>query len=60
MGKFYSLTKIFSGDLEITVDFLTEVDKLVQLIESPVFACEYTYNLYTYDSWVKNQEVSPK
>ncbi|XP_045452667.1 protein VAC14 homolog [Melitaea cinxia] len=26
------------GDLEITVDFLTEVDKLVQLIESPVFA----------------------
>lgn len=30
-----------SGDLEITVDFLTEVDKLVQLIESPIFACEY-------------------
>ncbi|XP_026320504.1 protein VAC14 homolog isoform X2 [Hyposmocoma kahamanoa] len=28
------------GDLEITVDFLTEVDKLVQLIESPIFACE--------------------
>lgn len=27
-----------SGDLEITVEFLTEVDKLVQLIESPVFA----------------------
>ncbi|XP_023938413.2 protein VAC14 homolog isoform X2 [Bicyclus anynana] len=26
------------GDLEITVDFLTEIDKLVQLIESPVFA----------------------
>ncbi|XP_049876848.1 protein VAC14 homolog isoform X2 [Pectinophora gossypiella] len=26
------------GDLEITVDFLTEVDKLVQLIESPIFA----------------------
>ncbi|XP_064073732.1 protein VAC14 homolog [Vanessa tameamea] len=26
------------GELEITVDFLTEVDKLVQLIESPVFA----------------------
>ncbi|KAJ0173887.1 hypothetical protein K1T71_010033 [Dendrolimus kikuchii] len=31
------LISIF-GDLEITVDFLTEVDKLVQLIESPIFA----------------------
>lgn len=28
----------FFGDLEITVDFLTEIDKLVQLIESPIFA----------------------
>ncbi|XP_048483551.1 protein VAC14 homolog [Plutella xylostella] len=26
------------GDLEVTVDFLTEVDQLVQLIESPIFA----------------------
>lgn len=26
------------GDLEVTVDFLTEIDKLVQLIESPIFA----------------------
>ncbi|XP_072013786.1 protein VAC14 homolog isoform X2 [Amphiura filiformis] len=25
------------GDLEVTVDFLTEIDKLVQLIESPIF-----------------------
>uniref|UniRef100_A0A8D8WR57 Protein VAC14 homolog n=1 Tax=Cacopsylla melanoneura TaxID=428564 RepID=A0A8D8WR57_9HEMI len=25
------------GDIEITLDFLTEVDKLVQLIESPIF-----------------------
>jgi hypothetical protein len=29
-----------SGDLEVTVDFLTEVDKLVQLIECPIFTCE--------------------
>ncbi|CAH7062129.1 Vac14 [Phodopus roborovskii] len=28
---------IISGDLEVTVDFLTEVDKLVQLIECPIF-----------------------
>ncbi|KAL4234817.1 PtdIns(3 5)P(2) sythesis regulation factor [Mactra antiquata] len=26
------------GDLEITVDFLNEIDKLIQLIESPIFA----------------------
>ncbi|KAJ8303509.1 hypothetical protein KUTeg_019905 [Tegillarca granosa] len=26
------------GDLEVTVDFLKEIDKLVQLIESPIFA----------------------
>nr|CAD7569786.1 unnamed protein product [Timema californicum] len=25
------------GSLEVTVDFLTEIDKLVQLIESPIF-----------------------
>ena len=25
----------------MTVDFLTEIDKLVQLIESPIFTCEY-------------------
>lgn len=38
--KYFFLNIIFSGDLEITVEFLTEIDKLVQLIESPVFACE--------------------
>ncbi|XP_046631205.1 protein VAC14 homolog [Daphnia pulicaria] len=26
------------GNLEVTVDFLTEIDQLVQLIESPIFA----------------------
>ena len=30
----------FSGDLEVTVNFLTEIDQLVQLIESPIFACK--------------------
>lgn len=37
MHHFFCLT---SGDLEITVEFLTEIDKLVQLIESPIFACK--------------------
>lgn len=31
------LIKLF-GNLEVTVDFLIEIDKLVQLIESPIFA----------------------
>jgi len=35
-----SLTAIFSGSLEVTVDFLTEIDRLVQLIESPIFTCK--------------------
>jgi hypothetical protein len=30
-----------SGNLEVTVDFLTEIDQWVQLIESPIFACKY-------------------
>ncbi|CAH1779830.1 unnamed protein product [Owenia fusiformis] len=30
------LMQVF-GDLEVTVEFLTEIDKLVQLIESPIF-----------------------
>jgi len=30
------LIQLFS-DIEITVDFLTEVDKLIQLLESPIF-----------------------
>lgn len=30
-----------SADLEITVPLLVQIDKLVQLIESPVFTCEY-------------------
>ncbi|WAR12261.1 VAC14-like protein [Mya arenaria] len=32
-----SLLQVF-GNLEITVDFLNEIDKLIQLIESPIFA----------------------
>lgn len=34
------LDHVPSGDLEVTVDFLTEVDKLVQLIECPIFTCK--------------------
>lgn len=34
---------LFSSDIEITVDFLTEVDKLIQLLESPIFTCTYAF-----------------
>uniref|UniRef100_A0A8D8B7B9 (northern house mosquito) hypothetical protein n=1 Tax=Culex pipiens TaxID=7175 RepID=A0A8D8B7B9_CULPI len=29
--------------MEITIDLLVEIDKLVQLIESPIFACTYPF-----------------
>ena len=29
-----------SAEIEVTVDFLVEIDKLVQLIESPIFTCK--------------------
>ena len=29
-----------SADLEMTVNILIQIDKLVQLLESPVFTCE--------------------
>ena len=35
----FNLTLI-CGDLDITSEFLIEVDQLVQLIESPIFACK--------------------
>lgn len=38
-----SLLYIFA-ELEITVPMLVQIDKLVQLIESPVFTCEYPSN----------------
>lgn len=41
----YHSFPIFSGDLEVTVEFLVEMDKLVQLIESPIFACKLYLDL---------------
>ena len=35
----YNLLQIF-GELEMTVNMLIQVDKLVQLLESPVFTCK--------------------
>ena len=29
-----------SAEIEVTVDFLIEIDKLVQLLESPIFTCK--------------------
>lgn len=36
----YSLLQIFA-DLEMTVNMLIQIDKLVQLLESPVFTCKH-------------------
>ena len=38
----YHLLQIFA-DLEMTVNMLIQIDKLVQLLESPVFTCELCY-----------------
>lgn len=32
-----------SAELEMTVNILIQIDKLVQLLESPVFTCEYSF-----------------
>jgi vacuole morphology and inheritance protein 14 len=32
---------LISADLEVTVQLLVQIDKLVQLLESPVFTCEW-------------------
>lgn len=40
-ARHFSLTESFiSGHLEVNVEFLIQIDKLVQLIESPIFTCE--------------------
>ena len=40
------LVAFLSADLEITVHLLVQVDKLVQLIESPVFTCKSLIPLF--------------
>ena len=37
----HSVLIVSSADLEVTVALLVQIDKLVQLIESPVFTCEF-------------------
>ena len=38
-----------SAELEMTVNMLIQIDKLVQLLESPVFTCEN----YDISIWVR-------
>lgn len=38
---------LFSGDIEITTEFLVDVDKLIQLIESPIFTCKFSVHFFT-------------
>lgn len=38
-------TNIDSAELEMTVNMLIQIDKLVQLLESPVFTCELAHIL---------------
>jgi Domain of unknown function (DUF3434). len=36
------LTWLSSAELEMTVNMLIQIDKLVQLLESPVFTCLFS------------------
>jgi len=46
----FILFKIFlshyyvSASMDVTIDLLIEVDKLIQLLESPIFICMFLYN----------------
>lgn len=35
------VNQFFSAELEMTVNMLIQIDKLVQLLESPVFTCTH-------------------
>ena len=41
------LIKLFT-DIDVTIDLLTEIDRLVQLFESPIFACQLFFVLRIY------------
>jgi hypothetical protein len=38
----------YSAELEMTVNMLIQIDKLVQLLESPVFTCQFSYYYWEY------------
>lgn len=42
----YHLLQVFA-ELEMTVQMLIQIDKLVQLLESPVFTCKFWVNLFS-------------
>lgn len=54
----YNLLQIFA-DIEMTVNMLIQIDKLVQLLESPVFTCKLpnpvNYTLYLTDDKIRSQ-----
>uniref|UniRef100_A0A8C3V976 Protein VAC14 homolog n=1 Tax=Catharus ustulatus TaxID=91951 RepID=A0A8C3V976_CATUS len=52
----YDLIQKF-GDLEVTVDFLTEVDKLVQLIECPIFTYAWSGIVGAAGALIKKNEA---
>ena len=36
-----------SAEMEMTVNILIQIDKLVQLLESPVFTCKWLRQIYS-------------
>ena len=42
LSLLYSLTEPPSSDIDVTAGLLGELDRLIQLIESPIFTCQLT------------------
>ena len=44
MNRPKNKANVYSAELEMTVNMLIQIDKLVQLLESPVFTCAYDHH----------------
>lgn len=53
----HRILKLFSQRDDVTAGFLQEIDKLVQLIESPIFACKFFISLTTMHHLIQNYHI---
>jgi hypothetical protein len=48
MKRHVACADVRSAELEMTVNMLIQIDKLVQLLESPVFTCKILFRTVSY------------
>ena len=53
---------VYSAELEMTVNMLIQIDKLVQLLESPVFTCTFLIGRLVWTSliWDRPSPAAPR